>query len=231
MASGKKKRKGKIQSINFNDETYDILTREVTATDSNYSSRINTMVRCTYGLSSDIKEDLARYCYEQSNKLAEQAADQPEFVKKGLMDKSSQYTAIVDLLTSGRGVRPALSGDMQRIEMFGRYVLLPCSWIVLDRDEPAVCSNAFVIEFQHSTQYELPHFVLFTNQEELSEKEKQDALDAAAAKSEIYDKIRRNILNDREAEGQPKPGFFRIAKLGTAQEYPYGAVIVPYENS
>ena len=110
MATEKKKRAGKIQSINFKDDIYEILTKEVNAIDSNYSSRINALIRYTYGLTPEVKEDIARYCRQREIELENDAnAEKDLFWKKKLKDMSKEYSELVDLLTSGKGVHPVAS--------------------------------------------------------------------------------------------------------------------------
>ena len=135
-----------------------------------------------------------------------------------------------------KGVYAPHMEGMQRIDLKDSCLICPDDWIWLDVCDTSASTEAIVIEFYNGPKFDLPHFV-FALDGELTADIEIAALDAAAEKSRKYKKLRLmypdprfsgdgRMLNAQEIHEQPVPAFFKIAKLGIADSYPCGAVII-----
>ena len=236
MAINSPKRKGKIQSINFGDAAYSILTDAVQRTGANYSALINLLICDVLGADEDVRREMAEHAYQKALEFKSEASRTAGFYKKPLLEKSEQYMELMNLLTFGQGVSVPINDNMQRIDLKDGYLLCPEDWIWLDVCDPAVSSKAIVIEFKNAEKHNLPVFA-FALDGELNDEIEKEALAAAAAKSKTYKKLSLmyqdprysgdgRMLNAKEYNEQPVPGFFEVARLGTSDNYPYGAMII-----
>lgn len=229
-------RKGKIQSINFDDETYKILTDEVNEVGGNYSGTINRLIRYALALDKGVKDEMALHAYQKAVELKKEASEESGFRKSTLEKQSEQYMDLMNLFTSGRGIKIPIFENMQRIEMKNGYLICPDDWIYLELCDPAKATEAVVIEFHNGKKFNLPHFVFFTDRQ-MDEYMEKEALGLAAKASKDYKKASLmyqepryssagRMLNAKEWKEQPVPGFFKIGKLGTGNDYPYGAIVI-----
>ena len=230
------RRKGKIQSINFEEDTYALLTDEVYKTSNNYSGTINKLILSTIGLDADVKEEIAMHAYEVALKLKKNAGEESGFGKAALLRKSDQYMGLVSLLTSGKGFSMPIFENMQRIDMKNSYLVCPDDWVKLELCDPSQSEEAIVIEFHNGEKFHLPHFV-FVVDKPLDLSMEQRALEQAAQVSKEYKKAKAmyqdpryasdgRMLNAKEFKEQPIAGFFKLPTLGTANEYPFGAMVI-----
>lgn len=215
-----KQRKGKIQSINFEDDVYAILTKEIERTGNNYSRLINKLVHCTLGISEHVRNDMAAYAYQKALETDSAADEETGYSKDALLAQNRQYMDMVNLFTLNKGIPSTANSKMRRIDMKGAYLLCPDDWILLDICDPASSTNAVVIEFRNKEKLNLPHFVFFVDRP-LDEEMKADALRQAAEASEEY-----RMLDAMDVKEQPAPGFYYIPDLGSTNHYPFGAMIV-----
>lgn len=236
MATGIQKRKGKIQSINFGDVAYSILSDTVRRTGATYSALINHLVCDVLGADEEIKREMAIHAYQKALELKTEASQTAGFHKKPLIQRSEQYMDLFNLLTLGQDITVPVNESMQRIDLKNGYLLCPDDWIWLDICDPAASTGAIVIEFRNAEKHHLPHFV-FAIDGDLNDEIEKAALKAAAAKSQEYKKLSMmyqdprfdgagRMLNAKEYNEQPVPGFFSVERLGTSDNYPYGAMIV-----
>ncbi len=240
MAINSPKRKGKIQSINFGDAAYSVLTDAVQRTGANYSALINLLICDVLGADEEVKQEMATHAYQKALELKAEASQTAGFHKKPLIERSEQYMDLVNLLTLGRGVTVPVNENMQRIDLRDGYLLCPDDWIWLEVCDPSVSTDAIVIEFLNAEKHNLPHFV-FALDGDLTDEIQKAALAAAADKSKDYKKLSLmyqdprfsgdgRMLNAKEYNEQPVPGFFKVERLGTSDNYPYGAMIIERSN-
>lgn len=238
-----KRRKGKLQSINFDEEAYGALSLEVEATDNNYSQTINRLIRYTLALDNAVKSDMAIHAYQKAIECQKEADEETGFTKQELLNRHSQYMNLVNLFTSEKGLLEypfyeKVYENMQTIPMQEAQLICPNDWIYLQvcNEEEAV--NAFVVEFKNSRKFSLPHFVFLTDTEKLDEETEQKILDEAAKVSPEYKKVSDiskklwldssgNLINAKTIKEQPVPGFFKIPRAGTTDDFPYGAMVLP----
>lgn len=230
------KRKGKIQSINFEDEAYEILTNEVKAVGGNYSSNINRLIYYALALDISVKEEMAIHAYQRALEVKKEANEESGFSKSLLLRQSEQYMDLVSLFTAEKGIVNPEFANMQRIDMKNGYLVCPDDWIQLEICNPAKAIDAVVIEFMNGKKFNLPHFVFLVDRP-LNEHMERDALGLAAQVSKEYKKVSLmyqdpryakdgRMLNAKEFKEQPVPGFFIIPKIGTTNDYPYGAMVI-----
>lgn len=230
------KRRGKIQSINFEDETYKILTDEVNKIGGNYSSTLNRLIRHALAIDNSVKEEMAMHAYQKALELKKEASEESGFGKAALQKQSEQYMDLVSLFTSGEGITVPALENMQRIDMKCDYLICPDTWIQLSGCEPEEATSAIVIECRHSKDFNLPHFVFLTDRPITRAMKSNMLAEAVEASEEMKQASTRwtdpcfskdgSLLNEQEYNEQPIPGFFEIPRFGTTDTYPYGAMVI-----
>lgn len=234
------KRKGTIKSINFDDNAFEILSSEIDKYRSNYSELVCRLVHTILGADDDVKERLAMLSFQESLKLREEALKEDGFRRGQLLIQGEEFMELSNLFSRDKGVATEAQTNMMRIDMKNAYLICPNDWIVLDFNNPEDSNIAYAIEFKNSEKFHLSHFVCFSK-DELDYETMEIALNKAAEIDENFCKVRAmymdsafasdgHVLNAKEIEEQPIPGFFPIAVKGKDKSYPYGAMIIPKED-
>ena len=119
---------------------------------------------------------------------------------------------------------------MIKIKMKDSLLVVPNTWEQRVPCNENLHTHAYVIEFLHGDEYSLPHFFFTTQEAELNDSLKKQYLEYACTKSDAYFKVRQKYPDHLPSDILgPKPGFFEIPKLGTTDNYPFGAMVIDTE--
>lgn len=237
----------KRQSIDFDANSFNRLKEY--KEEHNYSSNsalLNRLIDTFTTLDPEVMYDLARFCQTRKRELAQAKTGAGDIVSQAHQaNRMAQYTGLQLFFTSGE---PFTESDpepaMRRIDLApGRgYVIFPEDWVVLNENSAKFSSYVYVMETRNHKEYQMPHILVFSEKEKLSDDDCDMFTKAIKGMDQHYnDVLARSIelrkgsdgmfINSEEHLASPYPGYFRIMDSGLPYaDYPYNAMVIREGN-
>lgn len=157
--------KKKKLSIDFLEPSYRLLTDVAKKQDVSNSTIVNTLIDLFLGLSPDILSDLGSYCKKRAQEEIIITSERTGYDHAVKHTATEQYKRISDYFYTLNHTSNNNNNNMQRIYLKTGYVIFPEDWIVLPDvyGSPDTCMYAGVVESRNSGQYDIPHFVFFSD--------------------------------------------------------------------
>lgn len=227
-------------SIDFELSNYNVMGAFAKKHKMGNSSVINYLVEHFLQLAPDIKRKLAKAVYEALEEYKAKYAECEPYEEKEIEKQIGILRDLEMFFTNGKGYSE--EEKMKKVVIDGGYAIFPSDWVCIDEENAHNCKYVGVIEIQNGKEYNVPHFVFFS---EFPINDIRGSLeDDLYLKIELkYPKFKNvramqveplydednNLLNGELWRKAPTIGTFTMPTYGVHNSFPAGAMIVRNE--
>ncbi len=233
-------------TIDLTDESKSNLEMLKEALQKPFGQIVNHTISTICDAPNSVKQETLSFYKRQIKALNEQLDDAPPFERQALIEKIDAYKDLARLMNNGEYISMydiEKEPELVRYDIKDGYVICPKNYIVINPEMAKESYYAGVVECRR-TDYNMPHFLFFTNKKghqydnNLYKEINNACCKAWEGFSEILAKQVEPIddeyghqLNIEEWEAAPTLGYFPLYEQGDPKlppdfKFPMGARIV-----